>query len=169
MILTKIQEASTLYPDNIALQTKTAEGYRKYTYRDVVRIIASTAQSLRDRGIRRGDRVAVFSENRPEWIFAYLSVAAMGAVVVPWMHSSRKGSCGAALQCRGNGRLCVRIDCTEASPQRSSYRHLLRRGSGISFADLVSARLGTPLPPAPEPGTWPLFSIPRERRATQRA
>ena len=45
----------------------------------------ATVATLRSRGVRYGDRVALLSENRPEWGIAYLAIASMGAVVVPVM------------------------------------------------------------------------------------
>lgn len=38
---------------------------------------------LRDLGITKGDKVAILSENMPNWGVAYLAIVSMGAVVVP--------------------------------------------------------------------------------------
>ena len=83
MILTRIQEAASRYPDRIAIQYKEGDRYRTYAYRELIPVIASVARSLSDHGIARGDRVAILSENRPEWVFSYLAVTVLGAVVVP--------------------------------------------------------------------------------------
>ncbi len=48
-------------------------------YRDVV----GTAKSLAHWGVRKGDRVAILSENRPEWAVADYASLLLGAVVVP--------------------------------------------------------------------------------------
>lgn len=48
-------------------------------YRDVI----GTAKTLRNWGIRRGDRVAILAENRPEWAIADYATMLIGAVVVP--------------------------------------------------------------------------------------
>ncbi len=48
-------------------------------YRDVV----GTAKSLERWGIQKGDRVAILSENRPEWAIADYGAMLLGAVVVP--------------------------------------------------------------------------------------
>jgi long-chain acyl-CoA synthetase len=48
-------------------------------YRDVV----GTARSLAKWGIARGDRVAILSENRPEWAVADFATMLLGAVDVP--------------------------------------------------------------------------------------
>lgn len=38
---------------------------------------------LRERGVRKGDRVAILGENMPHWGVAYFAVTTMGAVAVP--------------------------------------------------------------------------------------
>ena len=34
-------------------------------------------------GVAHGDRVAILSENRPEWAIAYLAVTGLGSIAVP--------------------------------------------------------------------------------------
>jgi len=48
-------------------------------YRDV----AGVASALRGWGISQGDRIAILSENRPEWTIADFATLLLGAVVVP--------------------------------------------------------------------------------------
>jgi long-chain acyl-CoA synthetase len=45
--------------------------------------VVGVARALRDWGIRKGDRVAIVSENRPEWTIADFACLLVGAVVVP--------------------------------------------------------------------------------------
>jgi len=45
--------------------------------------VARTARALDGWGIRRGDRVAILSENRPEWPVADMASLLLGAVTVP--------------------------------------------------------------------------------------
>jgi long-chain acyl-CoA synthetase len=47
------------------------------------RNVAGTAEALRDWGIRKGDRVAILSENRPEWSTADFAILLLGGVTVP--------------------------------------------------------------------------------------
>jgi long-chain acyl-CoA synthetase len=47
------------------------------------RHVAGVAHALRGWGIKRGDRVAILSENRPEWTIADFACLLIGAVVVP--------------------------------------------------------------------------------------
>ena len=50
---------------------------------DLRRNVAGTARALRQCGVRQGDRVAILSENRPEWSTADFAILLLGAVTVP--------------------------------------------------------------------------------------
>ncbi|MBU0574210.1 MAG: AMP-binding protein [Candidatus Margulisbacteria bacterium] len=71
------------HADSIAFQMRGESGFRKFSFKDVADIVNSLSIRLAQAGIKKGDRVALFSENRPEWPLAYLAVTTMGAVVVP--------------------------------------------------------------------------------------
>jgi len=61
------------------------DGYRsrKFTYREVGTAARGFAARLHDAGLRKGDTVIFFSENRPEWIVAFWGCLLGGIVVVP--------------------------------------------------------------------------------------
>jgi long-chain acyl-CoA synthetase len=50
---------------------------------ELYRSVAGVARALRQRGINKGDRVAILSENRPEWPITDFACFCLGAVVVP--------------------------------------------------------------------------------------
>ena len=50
---------------------------------DFRRSVARTAHGLQEWGIHQGDRVAILSENRPEWSIADFGILLLGAVTVP--------------------------------------------------------------------------------------
>jgi long-chain acyl-CoA synthetase len=50
---------------------------------DFRRNVACTARALRQWGVQKGDRVAILSENRPEWSMADFAILLLGAVTVP--------------------------------------------------------------------------------------
>src|SRR6202166_3204942 len=50
---------------------------------DLRRNVAETARALQKWGVRKGDRVAILSENRPEWSTADFAILLLGAVTVP--------------------------------------------------------------------------------------
>jgi long-chain acyl-CoA synthetase len=51
--------------------------------REFGRNVSRTARALKEWGIRRGDRIAILSENRPEWPVADIASLLLGAVTVP--------------------------------------------------------------------------------------
>jgi len=53
------------------------------SWKDVSRQVAALATSLRRIGLQPGDRVALVSENRPEWLIADLAIMAARCVTVP--------------------------------------------------------------------------------------
>lgn len=79
----KFIEAVERYPDRIALQIKRGEGYEGYPFQRMARMVRAIASSLIKEGIEKGDRIAILSENRPEWGIAYLGILSAGATAVP--------------------------------------------------------------------------------------
>jgi long-chain acyl-CoA synthetase len=61
------------------------DGYRTWSlsYRDVVDAARAFADRLRNAGVAKGDAVAIWSENRPEWIVAFWGCLLEGVVLVP--------------------------------------------------------------------------------------
>src|SRR6187402_475328 len=56
---------------------------RTWRYRDLGAIVPRAARVLADSGIGPGDRVIVWSVNRPEWGIAFFALQHLGAVAVP--------------------------------------------------------------------------------------
>jgi long-chain acyl-CoA synthetase len=50
---------------------------------DFRRKVAATGGALQEWGIHKGDRVAILSENRPEWSIADFAILLLGAITVP--------------------------------------------------------------------------------------
>ncbi|HEV2062092.1 MAG TPA: long-chain fatty acid--CoA ligase [Solirubrobacteraceae bacterium] len=69
--------------DRTAIRFKEGSSWRTMSYRDMASTVRELARGLMALGIERGDRVAIFSNTRPEWTFADLAILAVGAVTVP--------------------------------------------------------------------------------------
>jgi long-chain acyl-CoA synthetase len=75
------------FADRPALLYKQDGEYRTITYGETLQAVAETAAGLASRDVKPGDRVAIYSYNRPEWIVTDLAVARLGAVLVPVYHT----------------------------------------------------------------------------------
>ena len=84
-INTRFAEAARKYADRPALSSKPSgsKTWETLTYQNVAAQVRAVALGLRAVGIERGDRVALLSENRPEWAVVDLATLAAGAVSVP--------------------------------------------------------------------------------------
>ncbi|MDA8526693.1 acyl--CoA ligase [Gammaproteobacteria bacterium] len=54
----------------------------RYSYQDIHKKAAQTANALKNAGVKKGDRVAICMANNPEYIISFMAVTSMGAVCV---------------------------------------------------------------------------------------
>ncbi len=57
--------------------------WQSISWAEAARQVASLARALQSLGLKRGDRVMLVSENRPEWCISDLAIMAAGLVTVP--------------------------------------------------------------------------------------
>jgi len=76
-------EAVSKYNRPDALQVKTGGTYRPISHTEVADRVRHAARGLSSLGVRRGDRVAILSENRPEWAVADFACLTIGLTDVP--------------------------------------------------------------------------------------
>jgi len=66
-----------------ALNHKVGNDWINITSETFVERVRNVAHGLADLGIKPGDRIALLSENRPEWSIADLAILSLGAINVP--------------------------------------------------------------------------------------
>jgi long-chain acyl-CoA synthetase len=71
------------FRDDTLLRFKKNGVWQSLAYGEVARRVRELSLGLYELGIRKGDRLAIWSENRPEWNVADLAVLALGAADVP--------------------------------------------------------------------------------------
>ncbi len=65
------------------LMHKSGGRYRGISYAEVRDTVERFAFGLAALGLKRGERVGIISENRPEWVVCDLAIASLGAIDVP--------------------------------------------------------------------------------------
>lgn len=78
-----MEENAEKYGNFTALQFRQGKAYRQYSFKEVLEISVKLQFQLTNLGVIKGDRVAIISENRPEWAIAFLAATSMGAIAVP--------------------------------------------------------------------------------------
>src|SRR5690348_4018088 len=78
-----VEYAAERYGERPFLLRHSAGAWSGYTFMGAARAVRAFAALLEHEGVHPGARVALQSENRPEWGLAYLAVLSTGAVVVP--------------------------------------------------------------------------------------
>ena len=57
--------------------------YKSRSWREAAMQVSELAHGLKSLGVKKGDRVLLVSENRPEWLIADVAIMATGAITVP--------------------------------------------------------------------------------------
>ena len=55
----------------------------RYNSRELLSIVSGIGQTLKDKGIEKGDRVLIYLNNSPEYIFSLFAIWRIGAIAIP--------------------------------------------------------------------------------------
>ncbi|MEL1232752.1 MAG: long-chain fatty acid--CoA ligase [Candidatus Neomarinimicrobiota bacterium] len=80
--LLRVKELGERFPESIALRNKEFGIWNEISYLDFWSRCTYLASALMVYGVNKGEKVAVHSENRPEWFISDLGIQAAGAVTV---------------------------------------------------------------------------------------
>ena len=80
--VTRIRDHAAQMPMRVALRAKSLGVWRETTWRDYWDQVQLVGHALLDLGLEVGDRVAIQSENRPEWLAADMGALAVRATSV---------------------------------------------------------------------------------------
>jgi len=74
-----IKYAAKQWPERTAIYWED----KKITFKELDELSDSFAKGIVEKGIQKGDRVAIWMHNHPEWIVAWFGISKAGAVIVP--------------------------------------------------------------------------------------
>ncbi|MBZ5675862.1 MAG: AMP-binding protein [Acidobacteriia bacterium] len=81
--LAELSDPFLVYDDGFRIEQR--------TYRQTAQAARALAVKLHVAGVRKGDKVVLWSENRPEWIAAFWACLLVGAIVVPVDYRASSG------------------------------------------------------------------------------
>ncbi len=82
-IIGLLEEAKRKYNLKIAMQIKSKERLKKFSYKELGQKVIKVSSNLIELGIQFSDKIAILAENRPEWAIVYFGILASGSVAVP--------------------------------------------------------------------------------------
>ncbi len=77
------EESVSKYPDNILMWEKKNEKYEGTTYKEMQVLVHKFAAGLMKLGMGKGERVALISEGRNDWVMSELGIVYTGGINVP--------------------------------------------------------------------------------------
>jgi long-chain acyl-CoA synthetase len=77
-----LQESKERFGPRQALGYRTDDGYSYLTYSDLWERVRSFRRGLTALGVKKGDRIVLLSDNRPEWAITDLAAQSLGVVTV---------------------------------------------------------------------------------------
>jgi long-chain acyl-CoA synthetase len=125
-VLTVLERTARRHPDKIALRCHGVS----YTYAELMHAAARFGGFLESRGVRPGDRVALYLHNEPEWLPILFGIWKVGAVAVPFNY--RFGPAALAHAARDSGACLV----VALGPDVAGLREIL---AGQELADAIIA------------------------------
>lgn len=78
-----VYEAIPFYKKSNCLMFKKDGAWQNISHSEVLENVESLSARLIELGLKKGDRVGLLSENRPEWAYADLAVLCAGGITVP--------------------------------------------------------------------------------------
>ena len=102
-----VQNTIQQHGSKTALSHKVDKEYQDISYAALAERIKHFCLGLTELGLQKGDRVALLSENRPEWAITDLAILAGGGVTVPMFATSTSAQVEYIVRDSGAKILCV--------------------------------------------------------------
>src|SRR2546425_1146393 len=102
---------------------RVADGWREVTWQTMAERVRAIAAGLIDLGVAPGDRVALLSNTRPEWMEIDFAILACGALTVPIYPSNLPAECGYIIANSESSLVFV-----ENPKQRAKIEEVTQRG-----------------------------------------
>ena len=107
-LISMFEAAVEQYGNKAALAHKPRGGtYEDISYTELDASVAAFSKGLNALGVEKNDRVAILSENRPEWAITDFGSLKVGAVTVPMFSTLTAAQVGYILQDSGAKIICV--------------------------------------------------------------
>jgi long-chain acyl-CoA synthetase len=150
--LNEILFAVSASQSNRVMIRRQASGWVPISSAEIYRSVVGVSRALASWGIRKGDRVAILSENRPEWTITDFAALALGAVTVP-VYATQTADQTAFLL-RDSGARVIAVSTTKQFEKIDSIRQSTPLERIIMMDDLPD-NIGSPF----RSGVFPMSQL----------
>lgn len=112
-VISLFERSVRLYPNNPLIWEKQDGEYRATTYKEIANEAKQFAASLLKHGFKYGERIALLSEGRKDWLVAELGMFYIGVVNVPL--STKLDASEVAFRIRHSGARAIVVSRTQAA------------------------------------------------------
>lgn len=153
-LVTMVRESVKRFAERPLFGTRHEDGWHWVTYREFASLVDRFRGGLASLGVKRGDKVAVISANRLEWVIGAHAVYSLGATYVPMYEAQLDKEWQYILSDSGSSVCLVATSAIEGRVARladklPALRHIVSFegvGSG-SYTDLLARGASQPTPP----------------------
>ncbi len=78
-----LEQSANRYGDKVFCQIREKDNWQRLSFRQLRDSAEALARALKSQGFGTGDKIAVISENRPEWGIVFFAVLRIDAIVIP--------------------------------------------------------------------------------------
>jgi long-chain acyl-CoA synthetase len=93
-----LPRAAEIYGPKVAVKYKDGEEWVSRTFEEVREIVRPLGMGLVELGVRKGDRVSILGNTRPEWTYFDFAALSIGATVVPIYQTNSPEECRYVLE-----------------------------------------------------------------------
>lgn len=113
-------------------------GQKPYTFSEVYTRTVELSNFMASRGVKKGDRVAILSQNMPHWGVAYLAITSMAAVAVPILTEFNDREIKKILEHSGASAILVSSRLApKLKDSLPGFLHTAILADDLSFLDIV--------------------------------
>src|SRR6059036_2486657 len=93
-----LPRAAEMYGSAVAVKYKEGDQWVSRTFSEVIETVRPLAMGLVELGVRKGDRVSILGNTRPEWTYFDFAALSVGATVVPIYQTNSPEECQYVLE-----------------------------------------------------------------------
>src|SRR4051794_4397063 len=120
-----LPRAAEIYGSAVAVKYKEGDQWVSRTFEEVIETVRPLAMGLVELGVRKGDRVSILGNTRPEWTYFDFAALSIGATVVPIYQTNSPEECRYVLE-NSDSKVVVVEDAEQLAKVREVREQLPR-------------------------------------------